>query len=980
MNKDSKVLIKRRLSGRILVFSWLFLLVIPAFILNYTLERLFKITEETNAKIKQSRLSVEMEMFKKDVLIANYLDREIGNYLANVPEESLLDVAPGLAEDFTKKTGIVPCGLIIHGKDTAEIKSYYHEPPFKKLIGMIPKRLTLKYFISRNDQPFLKFYEKKNEVETKSLKGESAWDKLVKDVDGFWQSHFGLVAELPLVADKTSQSVSSKLGGTVYFYYHPVYSGKAADRRIKGGVLLLIRGAAISALQVVTKSQNSVDKEITRSLNYYPNEINDLRKIDLNHKLTSFGFDSEGIHLQTPIPESLAVQFIQRGGFYPIGLKEFRQSIPLLKVTLPVKKLEHPLKKHSALISMIIRCLCAFSLILALRIYFFGFEIRAGVRQKVVIGTLLVSFLPLTLLIAAYQTWSEFDQRLLQVEMENTMKSNSRVIRKKLASYIHRVEKLSMDVAGQIEEMPNATDAELEKFLQSSIDKSVAQALFLDRPWKEPISVYNEDNACGFITSRDEGFFRKMLAKISMNAGLFNSSFNEGAGDYSSSDLQFVDDSSAGALNSMLNSFGRLMDFQVFASLNSYSMAKIEWNVGNKPRYGSVTARFNRQRLIRGFVKEYLESPSLKSDYSKFSMETAFFTFDNSQEVAEVHSLTPSYEYAKMAKQLILACQVNASLMTDVDEIPVYVDYVSRFPMLIVTTAQRLQRKSSGLSFVLLIIYGFVLIIFIFNLFGRIYLEPVEKLTFLADRVSQGDFYAKKKIETGDEFEDLKGAFDSMLAGVIQKERLFQFVSEDVVSAVKSSDDQALQPGGERLEATIIFASISDFEQRIALLSGTGLMDLLDIFISAGDKVARATGGILDKVIENTLMFVYRSRSEKDNHAIKACYAALELKKELLEVGITAHIGIATGSVLSGRIGSRKGKLDFTVIGDAVNMAARLKAQAMKAKKTGIVLAPATIRKTKGWARVNFIDRVMIKGKSREYPIYELLELRSNLN
>ncbi|MFZ5952203.1 MAG: hypothetical protein ACOYXC_15985 [Candidatus Rifleibacteriota bacterium] len=710
MNKDSKVLIKRRLSGGTLVLSWLFLLVIPAFILNYTLERLFKITVETNAKIKQSRLSVEMEMFKKDVLIAHYLDREIGNYLANAPEESLLDSAPGTADDFKKQTGIALCGLIIHGKDTADIRSSYHEPVFKKLIGMIPKRLTLKYFISRNDQPFLKFFEKKNEVETQSLKGESAWNKLVKDVDGFWQSHFGLVAELPLVPDKTSQSVSSKLGGTVYFYYHPVYSGKASDRKIQGGVLLLIRGSALSALQIVAKSQNSVDKELTRSLTYYPHEINDSRKIDFNHKLTSFGFDSEGVHLQTPIPESLAVQFIQRGGFNPIGLKKFRKSIPLLKVTLPANKLEHPLKKHSALISMIIRFLCAISFILALRIYFFGFEIRAGVRQKVVIGTLLVSFLPLTLLIAAYQTWSEFNQRLLQVEMENTMKSNSRVIRKKLASYIHRVEKFSMDVAGQIEEMPSATDAELEKFLQSSIDKSVAQGLFLDRPWKEPISVFNEENACGFITSRDESFFRKMLARISMNAGLFNSSYNEGAGDYSSTDLQYVDDSSAGILNSMLNSFGRLMDYQIFASLNSYSMAKIEWNVGNKPRYGSVTARFNRQMLIRGFVKEYLASPNLKSDYSKFSMETAFFTFDNSQDVAEVHCLTPSYDYTKIYNQLILACQVNASLMTDVDEIPVHIDYVSRFPMLIVTTAQRLQRQSSDFSFVLLLIYGLVLI------------------------------------------------------------------------------------------------------------------------------------------------------------------------------------------------------------------------------------------------------------------------------
>lgn len=979
-DKKSRVVIKRRLSGRILVLSWLFLLVIPAFILNFTLEKLFKITEETNSKIKQSKLAVEMEMFQKDVLVAQYLDREINDFCISA-EAKILDASASiLATEFFSKTGIRPSALIIHGFDTAKITGLYAEKPFEKLVNRIPRRLTLKYFASRNRQPFLKFFKPENERSNRPFVSNEAWNKLVKDVDGFWQTHFGLVAELPLVASKTFQSVSAKLGGTIYFHYHPIFQESEGGKKVKGGFMFVIRGPNIPFKKIIENSLKSTDLNLTRSIDYYPDEIDDTNEVDLRHKLTSYGKDKNGIHLQAPFPESLAAHYIHRGAFYPLNLQRFRQKFPLLKVSMPASLLEHPLKEYSAAISMLVRFLCAASFIFALRIYFFGFEIRAGVRQKIIAGTLLVLFLPLTLLIASYQTWKEFDSRLLQVEIENTMKSNSGVIRKKMASFIHRIEKGSMDLAAQISKMPNADDAQLLRFIQNWLDNSSGQDLYLDRPGKDALTASNNANSCGFITSRDEIFFRNMLAKVSINAGMFNSTIKEGAGDYSLSDYQYLDDSGAGALNSMLNNFGRLMDFQLFASLNSYSMAKIEWRSAGKIRYGSTAVRYNRQKIVRDFVEDYLKQPATLSEYSKYSLDTAFFTFDNLQAVTEVNCLSPDYDYRSLNKQLLLACQINSSFITEDRGRLVFIDYIPRFPMLIVTTTQNFQRSESNFSFLLLLVYGTILVVFIFNLFGKIYLEPIEKLVFLADSVRRGDYYANRKIDTGDEFQDLKMAFDSMLTGVIQKERLMQFVSEDVVSAVKSADDNALQPGGERLEATILFASIADFEHKTSSLNGNDLMELLDVFISVGDKVARTTGGILDKIIDDTLMLVYRSRVKDDNHAIKACFAALQLRKELDEAGISIRAGISTGTVLSGRIGSNKGKLDFTVIGDAVNMAARLKSSAHLAGETGILIATTTIRKAHGWARVRFIDRTLIKGKNREHSLYELLDLRKKEN
>ena len=88
-------------------------------------------------------------------------------------------------------------------------------------------------------------------------------------------------------------------------------------------------------------------------------------------------------------------------------------------------------------------------------------------------------------------------------------------------------------------------------------------------------------------------------------------------------------------------------------------------------------------------------------------------------------------------------------------------------------------------------------------------------------------------------------------------------------------------------------------------------------------------------------------------------------------------MGIASGDAVSGKIGSRNGKLDYTVIGNPVNLAARLKVQAYKAKNTGILLCPFSIRQLHGAGHLNFIERMTIKGRTnRTLPLYELIGLR----
>jgi adenylate cyclase len=157
----------------------------------------------------------------------------------------------------------------------------------------------------------------------------------------------------------------------------------------------------------------------------------------------------------------------------------------------------------------------------------------------------------------------------------------------------------------------------------------------------------------------------------------------------------------------------------------------------------------------------------------------------------------------------------------------------------------------------------------------------------------------------------------------------------------------------------------------------SNLVESLNNLIYWGDTIARSYGGVLDKVIEDTLMLVFRDSNEiLAPQAVRGASAIIQIKEQLKALGIKTYAGIASGMVVSGKIGSRLGKLDYTVIGDTVNMAARLKGISSSFNEGLTIVAPSTIRKLKGAGRVRFIARMPIKGKSREYPIYELISMR----
>jgi adenylate cyclase len=147
------------------------------------------------------------------------------------------------------------------------------------------------------------------------------------------------------------------------------------------------------------------------------------------------------------------------------------------------------------------------------------------------------------------------------------------------------------------------------------------------------------------------------------------------------------------------------------------------------------------------------------------------------------------------------------------------------------------------------------------------------------------------------------------------------------------TDPQAVRLGGTRQRATMLFADIRGFTELAARLPADEVVALLNGYFEEAVRVVFAHDGLLDKFYGDGLMAVFGPPRVRADDARRALSAALELHAAVerlaprLTHALSISVGLATGEVVAGHIGSRR-RTDYTVIGDAVNLASGLEAAA----------------------------------------------------
>ncbi len=188
----------------------------------------------------------------------------------------------------------------------------------------------------------------------------------------------------------------------------------------------------------------------------------------------------------------------------------------------------------------------------------------------------------------------------------------------------------------------------------------------------------------------------------------------------------------------------------------------------------------------------------------------------------------------------------------------------------------------------------------------------------------------------------------------------------------------------ERRQATVVFADLTGFDALAPHLSPEGLTQLLNRAFALMEEVVRSYGGVVDKYIGECVMALFGVPNAIENAPQQAVNAAIEIRNRLetfsraqgLPTPLGVHMGINTGLVIAGEIGGRV-KRDFTVMGDTVNLASRLK----DAAPYGVIhVGPETYRYTQDTFEFHPPTPMALAGKAQRVPVRALASVREQVH
>jgi class 3 adenylate cyclase len=223
-------------------------------------------------------------------------------------------------------------------------------------------------------------------------------------------------------------------------------------------------------------------------------------------------------------------------------------------------------------------------------------------------------------------------------------------------------------------------------------------------------------------------------------------------------------------------------------------------------------------------------------------------------------------------------------------------------------------------------------------------LHPVEELAKATRRIEAGDFSGTVPVVSADELGELSRSFNRMVSGLREREALHaalgRYADPEVARRV-IDDPDAL--AGEEVEVTVMFVDIRGFTTATDGAAPRAAVARLNEFFEVVVPVLQAHGGHANKFVGDGLLGVFGVPEHHADHADRALAAALDAQARVADAfghGLRIGIGVNTGRVLAGTVGGG-GKLEFALIGDAVNVAARVE-QLTKETGDGVLCTEAT--------------------------------------
>lgn len=231
--------------------------------------------------------------------------------------------------------------------------------------------------------------------------------------------------------------------------------------------------------------------------------------------------------------------------------------------------------------------------------------------------------------------------------------------------------------------------------------------------------------------------------------------------------------------------------------------------------------------------------------------------------------------------------------------------------------------------------------------------------------------------ELQDRYGELEASYRRIQELEEQIRELFERYLPSPVARYLIDDPSRANLGGERREVTILFADLRRFTALAEKMAPERLIEVVNTYLSVATEAIFAQEGLLDKFMGDAVMALYNALLPQPDHALRAVKTAFALRDSLehhnIEPSLHFGCGINTGDAVVGNVGS-EALMNFSAIGDAVNVAQRLQEQA---KGQQILLSRATYDQVKDFVNARPLGRMSVRRRAEEVEVYEALSLKA---
>lgn len=259
--------------------------------------------------------------------------------------------------------------------------------------------------------------------------------------------------------------------------------------------------------------------------------------------------------------------------------------------------------------------------------------------------------------------------------------------------------------------------------------------------------------------------------------------------------------------------------------------------------------------------------------------------------------------------------------------------------------------------------------------------RPIDRLDHGMRQVAKGDYLVRLPVTSDDEMGHAAGRFNQMVEGLSEREYLRdtfgKYVSSSVAAQILDNRHRTGRVTDTTAEATLMFTDIEGFTTLSERMPPAEVAGVLNAYLGAVVPVIQKHGGVVNSFIGDGLFASFNMPLGCDNHACAAVHAAIDIQRAVggrtfggIGVDFATRIGISTGQVIGGSVGAGR-RLTFTLLGDTVNLAARLE-QLNKDYGTRILVAESTRQACGDQFVFQDLGSVAVRGRSDAAVVFSV--------